>query len=86
MTKTVNKTPPALPDLSGGMNAILQAWGPVGEYMTDATQRTILYWDMLRQRSEQYAGLKNVLADLGVPVLTQLRHNELVDGKALRCR
>ena len=58
MTKTANKTSPALPDLSSGMNAILQAWGPVGEYMTDAMQRTILYWDVLRQRSDQYYAQK----------------------------
>lgn len=31
-----------------------QAWGPVGEYVTDAAQRTILFWDLLRQRSDQY--------------------------------
>jgi hypothetical protein len=58
MTKTANKTSPALPDLSSGMNAILQAWGPLGEYMTDAMQRTILYWDVLRQRSDQYYAQK----------------------------
>jgi hypothetical protein len=40
------------------MNAILQAWGPLGEYMTDAMQRTILYWDVLRQRSDQYYAQK----------------------------
>ena len=39
---------------SGGANAAVQAWGPVGEYMTDATQRTILFWDVMRQRSTQY--------------------------------
>ena len=27
---------------------------PFGEYMTDALQRTILFWDVLRQRSDQY--------------------------------
>jgi hypothetical protein len=37
-----------------GMNAALQAWGPLGEYLVDAAQRTILFWDVLRQRSEQY--------------------------------
>jgi hypothetical protein len=38
----------------GGTNADLQAWGPLGEYMTDAMQRTVLFWDVLRQRSDQY--------------------------------
>ncbi len=36
------------------MAAALQAWGPLGEYMNDATQRTILFWDVMRQRSAQY--------------------------------
>ena len=42
---------------TGSANA-LQAWGPVGEYMTDAMQRTVLFWDVLRQRSEQYYAQK----------------------------
>jgi pimeloyl-ACP methyl ester carboxylesterase len=37
-----------------GKTADLQPWGPVGEYMTDAIQRTVLYWDVMRQRSDQY--------------------------------
>jgi hypothetical protein len=37
-----------------GLNPALQAWGPLGEYMTDAAQRTILFWDVMRQRSNQY--------------------------------
>lgn len=36
------------------MSAAVQAWGPLGEYLIDATQRTILFWDVLRQRSNQY--------------------------------
>jgi len=32
----------------------LQPWGPVGEYVTDAMQRTVLFWDVMRQRSDQY--------------------------------
>ena len=36
----------------------LPAWGPLGEYMTDAAQRTILFWDVLRQRSDQYYAQK----------------------------
>ena len=30
------------------------AHNPLGEYMTDAVQRTVLFWDVLRQRSDQY--------------------------------
>ena len=36
------------------MAAMTQAWGPFGEYLTDAAQRTILFWDVMRQRSTQY--------------------------------
>ena len=39
-------------------NPVMQEWGPVGEYLTDAAQRTILFWDVLRQRSEQYYAQK----------------------------
>jgi hypothetical protein len=39
---------------SGVAAAALQPWGPLGEYMTDAMQRTVLFWDVLRQRSDQY--------------------------------
>jgi len=43
---------------SGDPAAALQAWGPWTEYMTDAMQRTILFWDVLRQRSDQYYAQK----------------------------
>jgi pimeloyl-ACP methyl ester carboxylesterase len=68
MSKTLNETsadmpveprpdaPSAWPGAlaAGNANAALQAWGPLGEYMADAMQRTILFWDVLRQRSDQY--------------------------------
>ena len=38
--------------------ALLQAWGPLGDYLLDATQRTILFWDVMRRRSEQDAEQK----------------------------
>ncbi len=43
---------------AASMNAVLQAWGPLGEYAADAMQRTILFWDVLRQRSDQYYAQK----------------------------
>ncbi len=69
MTKTLNNTssgtpaksvPDALASMvpAGMMTHPLQAWGPLGEYMTDAMQRTVLFWDVLRQRSEQYFAQK----------------------------
>lgn len=45
----------SLPDnMISGFNSALQAWGPAGEYMLDAMQRTILYWDLMRRSSEQH--------------------------------
>jgi hypothetical protein len=40
------------------MNAALQPWESVGEYVADAAQRTILFWDVFRQRSDQYYAQK----------------------------
>ncbi len=31
-----------------------QPLGPFSEYLTDAAQRTVLFWDVMRQRSDQY--------------------------------
>jgi len=44
------KTPTTKPDKT----ADLQPWSALGEYMTDAMQRTVLFWDVMRQRSDQY--------------------------------
>ena len=54
-------TPNALHSLtsSGSMGKALLTGGPLGEYMTDALQRTVLFWDVLRLRSEQYYAQKN---------------------------
>lgn len=32
----------------------LQPWGLLNEYLTDAMQRTVLFWDVMRQRSDQF--------------------------------
>ncbi len=72
MSKTLSKTagdlpvnPASLaswtwPGLAASVSpaSALQAWGPLGEYMTDAMQRTVLFWDVLRQRSDQYYAQK----------------------------
>ena len=41
------------------LNPAWGAWGSFGEYMTDAAQRTILFWDVMRQRSTQYYAQKS---------------------------
>jgi len=48
MSKTHTAKPGKTADLP------LQPWDAVSEYMTDAMQRTVLYWDVMRQRSDQY--------------------------------
>ena len=40
------------------MTDALKAWGPLGEYAIDSAQRTMLFWDVLRQRSDQYYAQK----------------------------
>ena len=51
-------TLPTMADMAK-LNPALQAWGQFGEYMTDAAQRTILFWDVMRQRSTQYYAQKD---------------------------
>jgi len=55
-TSTTKRIAPAhpTPDYAASVAAMTQAWGPFGEYLTDAAQRTILFWDVMRQRSTQY--------------------------------
>ncbi|WP_216644690.1 DUF3141 domain-containing protein [Candidatus Thiodictyon syntrophicum] len=45
---------PAAATPTTGLDAMLQPWGPLGEYLVDAAQRTVLFWDVLRRRSDQY--------------------------------
>jgi pimeloyl-ACP methyl ester carboxylesterase len=57
---TTSNAPWAWPGFAGisvadsATNIAAQTWGPLGAYMTDAMQRAILFWDVLRQRSDQY--------------------------------
>jgi hypothetical protein len=61
------------------MNAAVQAWGPVGEYVTDAMQRTILFWDVMRQRSAQYYEQKAK----AVPHVLSFDAELVLDGRTL---
>ena len=81
------KTPPAsgqpagtaadAQPVSAAMNATLQAWGPLGEYLVDATQRTVLFWDVLRRRSDQYYAQKAK----EVPNVLSFDSELLLDGR-----
>ncbi len=61
------------------MNAALQAWGPVDEYVVDSAQRTILFWDILRQRSDQYYAQKAK----AVPNVLNFDAELVLDGRTL---
>lgn len=48
----------AVTDLIADLTALPKDWSAFGEYLVDATQRTVLFWDLLRQRSKQYYAQK----------------------------
>ena len=52
---------------------------PVIEYLTDAAQRTVLFWDVMRQRGNQY---RQHLAETSPNVL-DYRGEVIVDGRTL---
>lgn len=58
-------------------NAAAQLWGPFGEYAIDASQRTILFWDLLRRRSEQYHAQKAK----AVPNVLNFESELVLDGR-----
>src|SRR5258708_16876464 len=48
--------PPSQPDPSsiGPFSAPLGVFAPAMEYLVDAAQRSVLFWDVMRQRGNQY--------------------------------
>jgi hypothetical protein len=74
MTKTLGKTPTPV------ANPFMQPWGPLGEYMLDAAQRTVLFWDVMRQRSEQYYAQKAK----GVPHVLSFDAELVLDARTFR--
>ncbi|HEX6735343.1 MAG TPA: DUF3141 domain-containing protein [Azonexus sp.] len=56
-----------------------QAWGQLGEYLVDVTQRSILFMDLLRQRSDQYYEQKAK----AVPHVLVFEMEPLLDGRSL---
>lgn len=60
-----------------------QAFGPLApaaEYMVDAAQRTILFWDVMRQRGNQY---HEHMAQLAPHVLSY-EGEIIIDGRTLQ--
>jgi pimeloyl-ACP methyl ester carboxylesterase len=58
----------------------LGLFGPMLEYMTDAAQRSVLFWDVMRQRSSQY---RDHLAET-VPHVLDYKAELVMDGRTLR--
>ena len=42
------------PSSTGALPAPLGIFAPAMEYMIDAAQRSVLFWDVMRQRGNQY--------------------------------
>ena len=51
----------------------------LSEYLTDAAQRTVLYWDVMRRRGNQYLEEKART----VPHVLQFEHQLVLDGRTL---
>src|SRR2546430_11781132 len=68
----------------GAFTAPLGIFGPAVEYMVDAAQRSVLFWDVMRQRSNQY---EEHLAKVAPHVLRSEEHtSELQSQSNLVCR
>jgi len=55
------------------------AFGPAAEYMIDAAQRTVLFWDVMRQRGNQY---REHMAET-VPNVLSYEAELIIDGRTL---
>ena len=60
-------------------NALKQFGGPLGEYMIDSMQRTVLFWDVMRQRGDDYFAQK----EMPVPNVLQFDVDLVLDGRSL---
>src|SRR6516162_10839315 len=63
----------------GAFTAPLGVFGPAIEYLIDAAQRSVLFWDVMRQRGNQY---REHLAETAPHVL-DYEVELLVDGRTL---
>lgn len=67
------------PSLNQNVSGILWLWGHALEYMTDTAQRSVLFWDVMRQRGNQY---RAHLAD-PVPHVLDYKTELVMDGRTL---
>lgn len=59
-------------------NVMQQIGGPLGEYMVDTMQRTILFWDTMRRRSDEYYEHRA----MPVPHVLQFDAELVLDGRS----
>src|SRR6187397_3291437 len=69
------------PSPIGAFAAPLGVFGPAIEYMVDAAQRSVLFWDVMRRRGNQY---REHLAETAPHVL-DYEVELLIDGRTLDC-
>jgi Protein of unknown function (DUF3141) len=67
------------PSSNGGFTAPLGLFAPAMEYMVDAAQRSVLFWDVMRQRGNQY---REHLAE-AVPNVLDYEVELILSGKTL---
>jgi pimeloyl-ACP methyl ester carboxylesterase len=68
-----------LADLATRPDALMGAWTQWSDYATDAAQRTILFWDTLRQRGNNF--LEHLRQ--GLPPVLHFEYETVVDGRQL---
>ncbi len=57
----------------------VKLWSDAAEYLVDAAQRTVLYWDVMRQRGNQYQKHQQQIA----PNVLNFAFDVIVDGQTL---
>ena len=63
-------------DADNGSKDLLQNWAAFGDYMIDASQRSILFWDALRQRANNMLEHERN----GLPPLLKFEFEEIADA------
>ena len=76
-----SQQPRAIPDLTSRLwpAGERNAWTDAVDYLVDFGQRTILFWDALRQRGNQYHDQQNLLT----PNVLNFAYELVMDGRAL---
>jgi Protein of unknown function (DUF3141) len=59
---------------------IFGSFGPAMDYMIDAAQRTVLFWDVMRQRGNQY---REHMTET-VPNVLDYQAELIIDGRTLK--